>query len=442
MLRALTGDANSAFVVLSIAASAVTTVAIFGIIWRLAGQLPPLVAALLFATSANVWGHGLIASPRILLALVASVVVWLALETRWGRRDYGVLSVAVLAVGAGLRPDALPFFGLLWLYAAAARGWRTVLVGTLIGAAIVLGWLVPTIYSIGWPAYSKALTDSATFWAPRADDARAYVWTAYVNARLAAKYSVLTLGPVPTAFLVAGSLLLLARRDRAVRSWPMLWRLLLVWLAPALAFYVLVHVNESGHVLTIFPALTILAGIGLVELAKLGAGLVRRPGIVGGFAAAATAVAVLANAATFRTATQPEIVSLAYIRLNDRVAAAEPDTIRRFPLESTLVISLSRFRQLSYCAPDLCWEERLLSVLRLLGRYEDVPPVTIESPDGTRNVVIFDIDVEALDPSTMLERIELAPGSRATIAHVGAGDVIVLSHVRAIIVHADHTSAL
>ena len=83
-------------------------------------------------TSPNVWGHGLIASPRILLAMVAAVLAWLAVETRWGKHDFTVLSAVILALGGGLRPDVLVFFSALWLFAAMARGPRAVIVGGLV----------------------------------------------------------------------------------------------------------------------------------------------------------------------------------------------------------------------------------------------------------------------------------------------------------------------
>lgn len=439
LVRLVTGDANAALVALSVGGSAVAAVATFGCAWRLAGRSAAVLAAVFFVTSANVWGHGLIASPRILLALVASVLAWVTVETRWGRRDFSRFGAVVLGLGAGLRPDVLPFLGGLWLFGAAARGRRAVLTGAALGTGVVLSWLVPMIASIGWPAFRESLTESARYWAPPAADGVAYLWTVWDNTAKVVRFSALALGPVGTVALVAGLTLAAAVPRLSATRWRRLAPLLAVWLAPASTFFMLAHVNEPGHVLLLFPALAIVAGSGA---ATLGSGLARaarqHPGrrlaTAGPVLAVLSGLAIASNTLTFWTASDPDTVSRAYVRMVDQDTAAELELVRSLPLESTVVVSLSRFRQHYYYLPEHYWRGRLISVLGVLGRLEDVPPATVRPPGDARTVVIFDLGADATDPTVRLDAVAMPFGVPATVAHIQDGDVLRLTHKRVTIV--------
>jgi len=438
LLRKLTGDANAAYVTMSIAASVLAVVAVLGVTWRIAGPVCALMASMLFVISPNVWGHGLITSPRIVLALISATLAWLTVEARWGKRDYSGLGAVVLALGGGLRPDLLPFLGLLWLYGAIARGWRSVVLGVVIGTLIVIGWLRPSIDSIGWPAYRQSLADSAAFWAPEAQTLKGYLIGVNTNLNKVIDFSVLSLGPVATVLLLVGIAAPLLMRGRSDVRWRMLWPILLVWVVPSLAFSILVHINEPGHILTFIPALTILAGIGMVTLATRVAELTLfrlAPAVT---MVVVSLLAIVSNTIAFATATEPDIVSWQYIRMVDEDTAAELALMDSFPVDSTLVLSVSRFRQLYYYRPEYYRKGRLISVLDVLGRFEDVPPSDYTPPPGTRTIVVLDIPSVSTDPGIALQQSPMPYGVPATIAQIEDGDTLVLRHRLVTFVRGDH----
>ena len=160
-LYALLGDANAAYVWLSLVASglAVTFLVLAGA--RLYGRRTALMAGVLLATSSVFWSQGVVAYPYAFLAFFSALVAWLSRVILDRPSPLVVLgTAAVIGLAGGFRTELIPFLTPLWLYAAASRRvWTQIAAGFAAMSLAILCWYVPMVAaSGGWEAYQTATT--------------------------------------------------------------------------------------------------------------------------------------------------------------------------------------------------------------------------------------------------------------------------------------------
>lgn len=416
LVRLVVGDANAAFVALSMAASAGAVVLLAGLAWRLLGARVALGAAALFLTSPNLWGNGLVAYPYAFLALAATATAWTTVETRWGQRNLAPAGALLLGLGAGFRPDALPLLGGVWLYGAWARGWRTVAAGSALLLLTVLAWLIPLVQrSGGWDTYRQASAVYAAYWSVPVESVPAFVQGVRGNVETLLKDLAQTTGPILGLLLVFGVGRLLSLP--VLRARPPL-RLLPLWVAPPLAFYALVHIGNLGYLLSVLPALALLGASAAETLAVDLASRLQRIGSSFAFASV-VGLASAANVALFVFLSGP--MSLREVRDVDRELAGNLALIRSLPADSTLVVSFDRYRQFAYYLPSRRRAGRVISGLDLLGGPSS-RRVTLTPPPGVTRVVLPDLYENRSDRAEEVVPVRSAPGVTAYVARLDPGE--------------------
>ncbi|MFZ0406548.1 MAG: hypothetical protein WAM11_00325 [Cyanobium sp.] len=190
----------------------------------------------------------------------------------------------LMATAGGIRPNT-PLFLLPMVLACCLRGWRRGLAPLRLAAAVALGFGVLALWG---QAFLEEAGGFASFWPllrgwqqqhsdQAAGGSLANGWlllrTIALTAPLGLALAMVGLARRPTITAGAGAELAGAGVAGARR-----WRLvfLLLWIAPACAYFLLVHFTRMGHATTLLPALLLLLALRLA-VAPASAGPLRWP---------------------------------------------------------------------------------------------------------------------------------------------------------------------
>lgn len=258
-------NAQTSLVGISIVSSALAVVALFYLGQSMFNRRTGLIAALLLTTSPLFWFYGEIALPHTLDTLLVIVSMWWLYQTMQGNRQYLYPAITAMAVAGGIRPQTLVFLIPVLLFALRGVGWRRFLTAGLLGALICLGWFLPLItLSGGLDNYlritgefgsrfqeSTSIFMGAGWWGLRRNLIKLILYTLYGW----------SLAIIPAAIYFTACI----RR----REWPRqkeTFLFLSIWVAPALLFYIFVHMGQQGLVFIFLPALLLLSAAGLSRL--------------------------------------------------------------------------------------------------------------------------------------------------------------------------------
>lgn len=281
-------DAQTTMVWISIVASALAVVALFCLGRSMFGRRTGLISALFLATSPLFWFYGEIALLHTLDTFLVIVSVWWLYETMRGDHRYLYPAVAIMAIAGGVRQQTLVFLAPLLLFALRRVGWRRFLTAGVLGAMSCLAWFFPLIalndgfstYMSIAGAYSRRFLSTTSvfmgggWWGVRRNVIKLTIYTLY-------GWSVA---------LAPGVVYAIARLRR--REWPKRWErpaFLLLWIAPSLIFYAIIHMGQQGLIFVFLPVLLLLSAVGWTRL------LTTKPR----WLIAATAVLVVLNAGIF-----------------------------------------------------------------------------------------------------------------------------------------------
>jgi hypothetical protein len=247
-------DPASAYAILAVAFSGLTTFVVYLLAREAYGRPTALAAAALLAVSPLFWFYGAVGLTYAGEALGASTVAYFAFRALRGSETDALLAAAYLGLAGGLRQSILILLFPLWITATVrgVRRVRTVLIGLGLIAAAVLTWFLPMVWLTGglerYLAASWQLADTVV--RPTS------VVGGSVDATLRMSRYVLEsvlvgLGPLSlAAFLLPWYL---RRHGWTPREW-----LLAAWTVPPVLCYTLVHFGQAGYVLTFLPAVVVL----------------------------------------------------------------------------------------------------------------------------------------------------------------------------------------
>ncbi|CAA9302780.1 MAG: hypothetical protein AVDCRST_MAG77-5805 [uncultured Chloroflexi bacterium] len=458
LARRLTGEANAAYVTLSVIASGLAVTFLVLAAHRLYGRRVALLAAVLLATNTLSWGQGVVAYPYSFLACFTALVAWLCLCIGQGApRALALLTGAVIGLAAGFRSELAPFLAPLWLYACLrAPGTRrhrllAVAPGGVAMALSIAAWYVPMVQlSGGWAAYQAATGGYYAYFIQTTSGAGKLLLGLLENTRalVGFLYNGVGLALLPMVYFVGRFF----APQRLVRDWRA--RFVAVWLAPPLAFYVTVHIGNPGYVLSLLPALCIFAAqavLGMLEDVREAAGaLTTIPSHLGR--------GDLGSDASWRRADQ-RIVTITWvvpaawlvvlaiglsntalfllangegrrqeIRQIDRIFERQLAEIEaRFPPESTLIVSYDRSRQYRYYLPrhkiHLLFDVAVAGAVTDTSRYWE-RRATYRVPPGITAVLFPDLGRNTSDQPGIVERVDLGVGVDLYVARVRAGDEV------------------
>jgi len=389
-------DSDHALVAVSVIASGAATAACYLLCRRFVGRILSGSLAIAFAAAPLVWLHGEVAMPYVLLAPLSSGLALAFRDARGATARRSVLVSFAFGVVGGLRQDILLFLLPLWIWALwPATG------GVRLRAAIAfvmgcLSWLVPT----------ALLSDGLITYVTRSVHQLAGASALSANSERSIPLNAVIIGDS----LLWGGLLLfvalvvlgLSRALASIRG----QRLpddgeagfFMVWLVPALLFYLFVHIGEWGYVLSLVPGI-----YGL--LAWLVARSRRRERLV--------VVVVLANAALgaalFLAGNDP-VFSRASLVAHDRATDEKTAWIRANAPQSAIVLAAAEVLVASYYLPD-----------RVVRYSNTAASGTYDLPiGGPTTVVIYEPSARPFGV-TISDTVRLAGGSTIELASVSSG---------------------
>ena len=416
----LFGDAQTTMVWISVFASALAVVAFFYLCRSIFDRSTGLTAALFLATSPLFWFYGEIALPHTLDTLLVIVSVWWLYKTMRGDRRYLYPAIAVLAVAGGARPQTLVFLVPLLLFALRRVGWTRFLTAGALGVVLCLIWFVPlTVSSGGLANYLRVMSEYSGRFQNTTSILMGAGWEGIkYNARKLAMYTLYgwNLALAPGLVYAAGRLW---RRECPRRGEKSIF--LLLWVAPALAFYAVIHMGQQGLIFIFLPVLLLFSAVGLTRL------LTDRSR----WLAAATASLVVLNAGIFLLA--PEYpLGEGTQRLLTRATLANSDhyyddrfdaILNNFSPQSTAILAAD-WHHVEYYLPDY----KLLPVdivsgdepgAEWLHHRQGEERVSAQNlgltPDagGKVRIVIFDDKLTPFnDTPDLAQTVELAHGSQ------------------------------
>ncbi|HEY7139219.1 MAG TPA: hypothetical protein VIE44_03915 [Methylomirabilota bacterium] len=292
------GDPAATLADLAVVASAIAVLLVYQLGWHLYGRAAAAVAALGLVASPLFWAYGVVGLSYTTEAALATGIALGAWQMRRGSAGALVGSAVLLGVAGGMRQSLLLIMSPLWL-GMAWRGFRRprpVLGGLGLVLLTTAAWLAPMLWLTGVERYWAATVElyESTV---RATAFPGEGWTRNVTGLgEAGLVGVGLFLPVLAWGLRRAPGRLMCGGDRAL--------LFALWTLPALAVYALVHLGQSGYLLTVLPAGYLLVGRTLTELAPSGRG-VRAPGGWRGAVAGLILAGALGAHVAFFTAAGP-----------------------------------------------------------------------------------------------------------------------------------------
>lgn len=424
LVNFVVGDAQRTMLIISILSSGLAVVSLYYLGKLMFNATTGLVAAIFLMTSPLVWFYGEIALPHTLDLLVAIVAALALFRIMQGERGWLWWATAVLlSLIGGFRQQSLMFLAPMTLFAVYRAGIPRIIGFGVVAGIVGLMWFVPLMaYSGGMQAFFEASgAYSRSFFETTSLLDGAGAFGLIRNARKLGMYTLygLALTALPLLYWVT-QIPKLGEALRHRTAW-----FLGLWIAPALAFYLVIHMGQQGLVFIFLPALLLISAEGLVRLFATRESMVRW----------ATAGIALVGSVLFVVApTYPlgndglKLLTASTLRENDSYLSSRIAAVREnFDPEHTLLVA-NTWRHFQYYLPEYelmrffigaKWEanEGQAAVVDHLGE-----PVTAElvglASDGEWNVVFLDPEVAAFNSGEMrtVEAGDSAPVSYLTLA--------------------------
>lgn len=246
------GNANTAFVGISVLASCGALCFIWLLADRWFGKRPALFAGMIFLFSPLVWFHGTVALVYAVEAFFSSLAGYLCWRIVTGSAGMVVPLAVVTGLAAGFRPSFLLFIFPLLCFAM-----RRISAGRIAGAVCVFlltlcCWALPMIWRSGGPgAYLSALFSLWNAVPGKSTVANSSFANSVARIVSVAAAGMLCFGSaVPLALQKAEA----GERSRKVFTWA--------WIGPGLLFFCFVFLKfvNAGYLLVISPPLFVWLG--------------------------------------------------------------------------------------------------------------------------------------------------------------------------------------
>jgi hypothetical protein len=253
-------DPNASLVWVSILSNGLATALIFVLGRRWFGKRVGLTSAVLMLSSPLVWFHGEVAL-SYMLEFVWVVALILLCSDLHARSEWTLfISALFMGLAGGVRPNTPVFLFPLWVFSARKFPlWKIVAALAVMVAGVAI-WAVPMVEMSGGPtAYWQAfqwwrgshMEESGSLEGVVMNGARFGVFVTYA----------LGMSLVPVLLAIRWRLPESAHlfKDRRAQT-------LVLWIAPAAAYFTFIHVRQSGHIFTIVPALVVIAGFAIADI--------------------------------------------------------------------------------------------------------------------------------------------------------------------------------
>jgi hypothetical protein len=254
-----TGDANTAYVSISILFSGLTVVMVYLLGKELFGTRTGFVAAVLAVTSPNLWFHGEIALTYIVEAFFSSAVAYLSWKIYKGKHRYIWASAVVLGIAGGIRQNTIVFLLPLWFFSVKALPPRKIIAAGALLCMVCLFWFVPMLRMTGgWSAYSSAFRE---LWLFNSGHVSVFEkgWASFTKFS-SAEFNFILYGIGGGIFVLCLAAYSVLRDGKARLFLQGKALFFSLWLLPSALFYLLVFIHPAnpGYILVMLPGLLIL----------------------------------------------------------------------------------------------------------------------------------------------------------------------------------------
>lgn len=259
-------DPNRALQAVSVLSSIGAALAIYYLGRRMFDQRSAAAASLLLLLSPLIWFYSEIAKPNIIDAPMVTLAALLLWQVMRGEDRLILPAAVVLGLAGGFRQQTLVFLAPLAVFAFRKKRFSQMAAGAAVTALVFLASFVPMVLLAGgWQQYQAAVKGlTGTFFTHTSIlmggglqglISNVIKWVSFTA------YSLLAAGLALALWLLA-NLRRLPRALRDERTW-----FLACWILPSLLFYTLIHMGSHGLIFTYLPAVLLLAGKALADLA-------------------------------------------------------------------------------------------------------------------------------------------------------------------------------
>lgn len=262
-------DANKSLVWVSLVATGLAVAIIFLLAAAWADKRQAIIISLVMLTSPLIWFQGEVALSYMPAFFWSSLIVYACMKVERAGRLSLFVSAFLIGLAGGIRPNTPIFLFPLWLFVlisglrARRYSLRDALAafGLIVAGALI--WAIPMIKMSGGLA---AYWDTLNWW--RQQHTENSVTTHGITLRTIrlGVFLCYALGAalLPVIWIVLKDWRVL--KEKLFNDWRA--QALSLWILPGLAYYIFVHVQQSGHIFTIMPAVILLAGFFVVRLGR------------------------------------------------------------------------------------------------------------------------------------------------------------------------------
>jgi len=266
-VNVITGDPQTSFVWLSVLFSGLSASAMFLLGSRLFNHRVGVLAAAFLLSSPLFWFLGEVAMPHVLDAFFVISIALLLHEVEQGRTGFLLPAAFSLGMVTGLRQQTALFLLPLAFYSFRSVGLKRLALAVFCFALVAILWLVPLFWLSGGMSEYFQITNTFTS-RYRYFDAVILLLQGDGSALLRnigrlSRYTAYgwSLAAVPFAAYMLRS------PGKSLRSLGgKRGNFLLFWLAPALVFYLFVHMGQQGLIFVFLPVLLLLSAVALSRL--------------------------------------------------------------------------------------------------------------------------------------------------------------------------------
>lgn len=348
LLNYFVNDINSVLVWISILASVGAVVVLYFLGKEMFGRTVGLIAGLILIFSKIFWAYSEVAFSYTLQCFFATLVAYFGYMyvKNLSQTKYLYLGSITLAIAGGFRQDLIIFLIPLWLFITLKYGKKYFWKNWLIIFGICAAWMLGMIFwDGGFKEYFDALFNQFGYVSGFSVEKRGFLGL-IDNYKMMLLFLNEALQPFTVVIFFAAYVFLPKKIRDDSRS-----QVLLLWLLPALIFYIFVHIGERGYLLTFISALVLILAYGMVwfvseicELFKLNK-LVKPIVLI-----FLTLILIIFNGYYF--VKTKDFLSLYHLKLQDSATKQKIDFIKTTRPGKINFIDRENFKQLHYYLPD------------------------------------------------------------------------------------------
>jgi hypothetical protein len=262
LVNSFVNDPQATMVAISVAASIGAVVAIYFLGEAMYNPKVGWLSAGFMASSPLFWFYNEIALPHTVDAFLVILGVFLLYKTMRGDRRYLIPAVVLFAVAGGVRQQTLVFLAPLILFSIRKVGWKWFFAAGAVGGIVSFAWFIPLItLSGGLESYLQVMGNFSDRFQSTTSIFMGAGFRGFTrNAIKLILYSVFGWGIVllPAAYFAFRQIQ--TKRESRSGERPLF---LVLWILPAIMYYLLVHMGQQGLIFVFLPALILLGAAGV-----------------------------------------------------------------------------------------------------------------------------------------------------------------------------------